>query len=57
MNATIFRLTRMHRGLDDAISAELKRRRPDSLRLLRLKRLKLAVKDRLFRLQRRPASA
>ncbi len=49
MNATLYRLTVIHRRLDEEIRRELKRRFPDSLRLLRLKKLKLAVKDRLHR--------
>lgn len=57
MNALIYRLTLTHRRLDDAIRAELKTRRPDSIKLLRLKKLRLAVKDRLFRHQLTPASA
>ncbi len=47
MSNSTFRLTRIHRSLDEAIRAEMRRRLPDSLKLLRLKRLKLAVKDRL----------
>ena len=47
MSNSTYRLTRIHRSLDEAIRAELGRRLPDSLRLLRLKRMKLAVKDRL----------
>ncbi len=49
MNATLYRLTVIHRRLDEEIRRELKRRIPDSFRLLRLKKLKLAVKDRLHR--------
>ena len=49
MNATLYRLTVIHRRLDEEIRRELKRRFPDPLRLLRLKKLKLAVKDRLHR--------
>lgn len=49
MNAFIYRLSVIHRRLDDEIRRELKRRLPDSIRLLRLKKLKLAVKDRLHR--------
>ena len=48
MNALIYRLTVLHRRLDDEIRCELKRRFPDSMRLLRLKKLRLAIKDRLF---------
>lgn len=47
MNALIYRLTVVHRKLDDEIRRELKRRFPDSIRLLRLKKLRLAIKDRL----------
>ncbi len=47
MNPFIFRLTVIHRRLEDEIKRELKKRFPDSFRLLRLKKLKLAVKDRL----------
>jgi hypothetical protein len=47
MSNSTFRLTHIHRNLDEAIRAEMLRRLPDSLKLLRLKRLKLAVKDRL----------
>lgn len=49
MNPFTYKLATLHRRLDEEIRAELKRRRPDSLRLLRLKKLKLAIKDRLFR--------
>ena len=53
MNAVMYRLTRIHRKLDDEIRRETKRRLPSSIRLLRLKALKLAIKDRLFRHQLR----
>jgi hypothetical protein len=56
MNATLYRLTAMHRRLDDEIRRELKRRFPDTIRLLRLKKLKLAIKDRLHRLRPRTLS-
>ena len=57
MNAFAYRLTVIHRKLDDEIGRELKRRFPDTMRLLRLKKLRLAVKDRLFRLVPQPRSA
>ncbi|MBV8687634.1 MAG: DUF465 domain-containing protein [Alphaproteobacteria bacterium] len=47
MNNLIYRLTSIHRRLDDEIRRELRRRLPDGFRLLRLKKLKLTVKDRL----------
>lgn len=43
----VFRLSVMHRRLDEEIRSELKRRFPDSLRIARLKKLRLAAKDRL----------
>ncbi len=42
-----YKLTQLHTQLDDQIRVEMKRRMPDPWRLLRLKRLRLAVKDRL----------
>lgn len=53
MSKSFFRLTTIHRRLDDAIRRELARRAPDSMKLLRLKKLRLAVKDRLHRLMPR----
>ena len=47
MNATLYRLSVVHRRLDEEIRREMRRRVPDGLRLLRLKKLKLAVKDQL----------
>ena len=47
MKDLFYRLTMVHRFLDDEISGELKRRLPNPIKLLRLKRLRLAVKDRL----------
>jgi hypothetical protein len=50
MNFIIYRLTLIHHRLDEEIGRELKRRAPSWIRLLRLKKLKLAVKDRLHNL-------
>ena len=47
MSALIYKLTVVHGKLDDAIRHEHKRRLPDGIRLLRLKKLRIAVKDRL----------
>lgn len=47
MIALIYRLTLIHRKIDDEIRRELARRFPDSIKLLRLKKLRLSVKDRL----------
>ena len=57
MSSATYRLTHIHRRLDEAIAGETSRRLPDSLRLLRLKRLRLAVKDRLASLMRRSLTA
>lgn len=56
-NPNLYRLTVLHRQLDDAERHELRRRYADPLRLLRLKTLRLAVKKRLAALSRRPARA
>jgi hypothetical protein len=55
MSQQIFRLLSRHQQLDDALRIEQTRRLPDFMRLQRLKRLKLVVKDRLASLVRRPA--
>ena len=57
MSFATYRLTRIHRSIDDAISLEMVRAAPSSLKLLRLKKLRLAVKDRLAALMRRSPSA
>jgi hypothetical protein len=57
MSSSTYRLTQTHRRLDDAISREMGRRLPDSLKLLRLKKLRLLVKDRLAKLMRRAVAA
>lgn len=57
MNARLFRLLETHRRIDRALVEEQKRRRPDPLRTGQLKKLKLRVKDLIFRLTARTASA
>ena len=57
MSSSTYRLTQTHRRLDDAIRREMGRRLPDSLKLLRLKKLRLLVKDRLATLMRRSMAA
>ena len=49
MKTLMYRLTSIHRKIDDEIRGELARRFPDSIKLLRLKKLRLVVKDRLYR--------
>lgn len=53
MSSSTYRLMHIHRSLDDSIRKEMGRKLPDSFRLLRLKKMKLAVKDRLTALMRR----
>ena len=55
LNPNLYRLTVLHRQLDEAERRELRRRGADPFRLLRLKTLKLAVKKRLAALTARPA--
>jgi hypothetical protein len=57
LNPNLYRLTLLHRQLDEAARREAQRRRADPFRLLRLKTLKLAVKRRLAALSLRPALA
>ncbi|MGH6695706.1 DUF465 domain-containing protein [Sphingopyxis sp.] len=55
LNPNLYRLTVLHSQLDDAERREVRRRGADPFRLLRLKTLKLAVKERLAALTLRPA--
>lgn len=57
MDARLNRLLESHKRIDQALSDELQRRRPDDLRARQLKKLKLRVKDLMSRLRRRPARA
>ena len=47
MTITSFRLMQYHQRIDCELRAEIARRWPDGFRIQKLKRLKLAVKDRL----------
>ncbi len=49
MKQSIFRLLTKHQKLDQALRAEQARRWPDILRIAEMKKLKLALKDRLHR--------
>lgn len=53
MSKLIFRLMSRHQQIDTALRREQARRLPDFARLQRLKKLKLAVKDRLVALTTR----
>ena len=57
LNPNLYRLTVLHRQLDEAMRREGRQRGADPFRLLRLKTLKLAVKQRLAALSLRPALA
>jgi uncharacterized protein len=59
MSSAIFSLLVKHQKLDEALRLERQRRLPDSVRVQRLKKLKLAIKDRLHKLSigRRPRFA
>lgn len=50
MQAQDYRLSLMHHRLEREIGREQARTAPDRWRLIRLKKLKLAIKDRLHRL-------
>jgi uncharacterized protein YdcH (DUF465 family) len=57
MNARIFRLLETHQRIDRALRDKLKRRRPDPVRAGQLKKLKLRVKDLIFRIHQRAVTA
>jgi uncharacterized protein YdcH (DUF465 family) len=57
MSDRLYRLMERHQKLDRLIAAAQKRRLPDPLELLRLKKLKLAVKDRIAHALRRRSPA
>lgn len=48
MTFSSFRLMQFHQKLDSELRAEQRRRWPDIFRIQKLKKLKLAVKDRLL---------
>ena len=53
MSDRFFRLLVQHQKLDDALRVEQKRPFPDLIKLQKLKRLKLRIKDRISVLMRR----
>ena len=55
LNPNLYRLTVLHRQLDDAERREVRRRGADPFRLLRLKTLKLSENERLAAKTMRPA--
>ena len=52
MSDHLFRLMERHQKLDDALRQQQARRWPDPFAIARLKKLKLAIKDRLARFTR-----
>lgn len=57
MNWRAFRLNEMHRRIDEGLRAEQRRSFPNPFEVMRLKKLKLAIKDRLAMLARKQARA
>lgn len=56
MSDHVFRLMERHQKLDRLLQEARRRRWSDPLEVLRLKKLKLAIKDRLARAMRRKSS-
>ena len=57
MSNRLFSLMERHQKLDRAIRLAEQRRGRNSFEIMRLKKLKLVVKDRMARLLRRPVPA
>ena len=57
MNWRAFRLHEMHKRIDEALRAEQRRSIPNPFKVMRLKKLKLAIKDRLAMLARKHVRA
>ena len=57
LNSRLYRLTVLHRQIDDALRREMQRRGTDPFRLLRLKALKRTIKERLMKPALRPVFA
>ena len=57
MTDRVYRLLERHQKLDDVLRRAQGHRFVDPLEIARLKKLKLALKDRLLRLVRRPERA
>jgi uncharacterized protein len=55
MSDRVFRLMERHRRLDDHLRLAQAHRIPDPFEVMRLKKLKLALKDRLARMLRKKA--
>ena len=53
MHPRLYRLIETHERIDSALRIEMKRPRPDTLQVIRLKKHKLRAKDLIHRLTRR----
>lgn len=57
MSDRVFSLMERHQQFDEALRSAQRRRAADPFEIVRLKKLKLAIKDRIARLLRRPQFA
>jgi hypothetical protein len=57
MSDRLFRLMERHQRLDDRLRLAQSRRLPDPFEIMRLKKLKLVIKDRLQKLRRKGLTA
>jgi hypothetical protein len=57
MHPRLYRLLEKHQRIDEQLRLELHRPLPDGLKLVRLKQLKLKIKDVIHRWTLRPSNA
>ena len=57
MNFLIAQLARRHQRVEEALRSEMRKAWPDFARIARLKKIKLAIKDRLCTLKSQPGAA
>ena len=57
MSDRVFRLMERHQKLDEALRLAQRRMARDPFEIVRLKKLKLVIKDRMMRLLRRPQTS
>lgn len=56
MSDRVFRLMQRHQRLDERLRQQQATRWPDPFAVAKLKKLKLALKDRIARMSRRPVT-